>query len=307
MLNQLLWSEGAKWVTDTELKPDTVYNRTINKAIENALYGNDSYISGLHTVNPDIPHTINRDCAVPAKARTPDRVKRTSDYQVSIKASGKTHAVTDKLITMNNPEENALTAYYIKEQKFASRPKNQHYSDLLSMSLSDMVIEMLEKKQDCNDMAIINNTRSDATTNLSRQWTAKKRPADKNRAFNVYDDDGNSVDVLDFVSVNNSPNNNFIKQSHKLLSLEQVKVFDLMLSGHTAEEIAMQIEKTDRTVKRMIKSIKTTLKPAACDLADYVALKNNLPVYALADSNRVWADNVYLSDKLPSKVKHIPV
>jgi hypothetical protein len=120
---------------------------------------------------------------------------------------------------------------------------------------------------------------SSCMTDLSKKWGAKKRPQE-DFGMSVLYKDGKEVNTLDLLSDNHNPDSQFHKHVLKTLKGDAVKVYDYYIQGFSLVEIAVKIEKSIITVKRIKKVIDTALAPIASDLAEEIRRQETLPAFA---------------------------
>ena len=173
--------------------------------------------------------------------------------------------------------ESAIDSKYGKAKKQAV---NDGQDELLSLSLTDTVIRMLEEKHDTSDIVKVRNHYSQAISNLHEKWNAKKRPAKKDGFTSVYDSEGKEVDCFSLLADNHRPDSSFHKEAVKMLSGDMITVYQMFIDGYSQSEIAIEIQKTERTVKRIFKSIQSVIRPIASDLANEIRRQDTLPSYA---------------------------
>lgn len=202
-------------------------------------------------------------------------------------------------------------------------PVNCEQDELLSLATTDAIINILSAPDtyrktlfadSCIGIDFIHQTDNigycqkafnHAISDLSRSWTAAKRPQPKDAVI-VVDNQDVSVNPIDMIAANTFfarkehgisiinrtsgktidrisvmvTDSDFHKQARKLLDNELLTVFDLKMEGLDESEIAEIMGCNIRTIGRMMVKIRLAILPIVSELSDYIQKQNNSPAYS---------------------------
>lgn len=193
---------------------------------------------------------------------------------------------------------------YIRKKQYYKAPVNTEQDELLSLSLSDMVIKILEHDTyvtandidkamgidfiHYTDLPVSHKVYSNCITDLSKNWRASKRPDPKKAITSLVDDESNTIDIFDVLAKNYDTANvyNGIYSDIRKAIAKQDKegdlyrVFDLFMQGYDKTEISKIIGRSRMTVHRLMDRIYSIVEPFAYDLACEVIRRDNSPDYS---------------------------
>jgi hypothetical protein len=233
---------------------------------------------------------------------------------------------TDKTSYIRSKQTGHKAITSCEHSKYGSAkraPVNCEQDELLSLATTDAIINILSAPDtyrktlfadSCIGIDFIHQTDNigycqkafnHAITDLSRSWTAAKRPQPKD-AVMVVDNQDVSVNPIDMIAANTFfarkehgisiinrtsgktidgisvmvTDSDFHKQARKLLDNELLTVFDLKMEGLDESEIAEIMGCNIRTIGRMMVKIRLAIEPIGSELSDYVQKQHNSPAYS---------------------------